>query len=108
MDGVDAHMGGIAGRSDGTIENCYATIDITLDCENAIYQQGNNFIEVAGIGSGGTITNCYYSGALTAHAANCLNSSYPWKVGGISIGGTITNCLVLSRDISLVIDNGPV
>ena len=108
LDGVDAHMGGIAGRSDGTIENCYATIDITLDCENAIYQQGNNFIEVAGIGSGGTITNCCYSGALTAHAANCLNSSYPWKVGGISIGGTITNCLVLSRDISLVIDNGPV
>lgn len=107
LDGVDAHMGGIAGRSDGTIENCYATIDITLDCENAIYQQGNNFIEVAGIGSGGTITNCCYSGALTAHAANCLNSNYRWKVGGISIGGTITNCLVLSRDISLVIDNGP-
>ncbi|WP_075555713.1 GLUG motif-containing protein [Parabacteroides timonensis] len=106
-EGYSIIMGGIVGEANGstTIKNCYATIDLTFECENFKYYQANNRSGLSGIAKGGTITNCYYSGKLRAHVGT--NTNYNWSVGGISSdGATINNCLVLSPDISAIVDNG--
>lgn len=106
-EGYSIIMGGIVGEANGstTIKNCYATIDLTFECENFKYYQANNRSGLSGIAKGGIITNCYYSGKLRAHVGT--NTYYNWSVGGISSdGATINNCLVLSPDISAIVDNG--
>lgn len=105
--GYSISMGGIAGYTNGTvtIKNCYATIDLTFECENFAYMQSNNSSGLSGIARGGAITNCYYSGKLRAHVGT--NTNYSWNVGGISSeSATINNCLVLSPEISAIVDNG--
>lgn len=102
-------MGGIAGNAyNTTIQNCYSTIDITLEFENAVTNGnlGTEGIRIAGIAgktSGGTVTNCWYSGQLKAHA-DFLEASHCYAAGITDEASTISNCLVLSRSIVVSID----
>ncbi len=73
------YVGGVCGRNEGTITNCYNTATVS---------GGNDVGGVCGENKGGTITNCYNTGAVNG-------SSSP--VGGVCgrNEGTITNCYFL-------------
>jgi len=79
------YAGGLAGKSYGTIMDCYSTGSVTssnVGVANAGGLAGN---------SSGTITFCYSTGSITASALYTFNSL---AVGGL-IGdnsGTITSC----------------
>lgn len=103
-EGYSIVMGGIVGKASliTITKNCYATIDLTFECENFESEQSSG---LSGIASAGTITNCYYSGKLRAHVGNSTGKR--WSVGGIAYDqGTINNCLVLSPEISATVDEG--
>ena len=72
----EAYVGGLVGRSAGTIADCYATGSVT----------GFSFVGGLVGASSSTINNCYSSASVTGYHGN---------VGGLvgySNGGTITNC----------------
>ena len=76
IEGAD-YVGGIAGTNDGgTIENCYATGDVTVNGEG-----GGGIVG----GNSGAIKNCYFVGDVKGYE----------EVGGIvgsNDDGTIENC----------------
>ena len=76
----NAFVGGVCGRNDGTITNCYNTGKLTLIDDTA---------EAGGVCgyNGGTVTNCYNTGTVTA------TGSIP-SVGGVCGFNirTISNC----------------
>lgn len=104
-------MGSIAGIAENTtIQNCYGTIDITLEFNNAIayYNLATTGIRIAGIvgsrwDTDVTITNCWYSGELRAHAKT-IDSSHCYAAGITNQASAISNCLVLSRSIVASVD----
>ena len=71
------YVGGVVGRNDGTVKNCYNT--------GAVSGSGWCVGGVVGKNNGGTVENCYNTGAV--------NSSGN-RVGGVvgDNGGTVKNC----------------
>lgn len=114
-DGLLLCMGGITGRAGNTltIQNCYATVKITADYGNVSRSDADDAIRIAGIVgyiSSGTITNCYYSGTLTAHATNNSSDDMAWRIAGIATeagSATISNCVVMSPVINHSITPAP-
>lgn len=104
-------MGSIAGIAENTtIQNCYGTTDITLEFDNAVAYANlaTTGIRIAGIvgsrwDTDVTITNCWYSGELRAHAKT-INSSHCYAAGITNQASAISNCLVLSRSIVASVD----
>ena len=75
-------VGGVCGRNDGTITNCYNAGNLTA-IESSAAIGG-----ICGYNNGGTVTNCYNAGNLTAIESSAA-------IGGIcgyNNGGTVTNC----------------
>lgn len=115
LPGTSTGIGGIAGEAqDATIQNCYATIDLCFDGGNISRSDADDAIQIAGIvgviRSTSTITNCYYSGTITARAVNNNSEHMPWHIAGIATdarNATISNCLVLSREINTPITPAP-
>ena len=104
-------MGSIAGIAENTtIQNCYGTTDITLEFDNAVAYANlaTTGIRIAGIvgsrwDTDVTITNCWYSGELRAHAKT-IDSSHCYAAGITNQASAISNCLVLSRRIDASVD----
>ena len=104
-------MGSIAGIAENTtIQNCYGTTDITLEFDNAVAYANlaTTGIRIAGIvgsrwDTDVTITNCWYSGELRAHAKT-IDSSHCYAAGITNQASAISNCLVLSRSIVASVD----
>lgn len=104
-------MGSIAGIAENTtIQNCYGTTDITLEFDNAVAYANlaTTGIRIAGIvgsrwDTDVTITNCWYSGELRAHAKT-IDSSHCYACGITNQASAISNCLVLSRRIDASVD----
>lgn len=101
-------MGGIAGYGYSlTITNCYATVDITLDGGTMTFQSSGDGVDIGGITSMGSISNCFYTGRLKSHATSCNNNDFQFDVGGIAGQGyylPTTNCLILSQTIEVTKD----
>lgn len=102
------YVGGVVGRNDGTVSNCYNTGSVrgiyaggvvginygtvdkesnTVDnCYNTGAVSGSLYVGgVVGYNSAGTINNCYNSGTVSG-------SEYIGGVVGYVEGGTVTNC----------------
>ena len=95
-------VGGVCGRNDGTVTNCYNTGNVT----------GNSTVGgVCGENYFGTVTNCYNTGSVTGSndvggvcgynnrtVTNCYNTGSvegTERVGGVcgyNYGATVTNC----------------
>ncbi len=95
-------VGGVCGRNDGTVTNCYNSGSVA----------GNNYVGgVCGMNGGGTVTNCYNTGSVAGNGyvgglcglnygtvTNCYNSgsvagnNYVGGVCGWNDIGSITNC----------------
>ncbi|WP_204845169.1 GLUG motif-containing protein, partial [Sedimentisphaera salicampi] len=73
------YLGGLCGfNSDGTIENCYATGDVS----------GDNYLGGLCGENGGTIENCY----ATGYVSGGYRSGYLGGLCGRNYEGTIENC----------------
>ena len=79
------YTGGIVGRNDGTIINCYNTGSVSASSPLS----SHIYIYVGGIVgyNGGAISNCYNAGNVSAFS----EYSYAGGIAG-SNGGTISNC----------------
>ena len=80
------HIGGVCGKNDGTITNCYHTGAVSATGEYA------SVGGVCGYNYNGTITNCYNTGAVSGTGSDA-------RIGGVCgenyyAGGTatVTNC----------------
>ena len=73
------YVGGVVGRNDGTITNCYNTGDVSGGSEG-LFAGG-----VVGDNSNGTVTNCRNTGTVSG-------SCYVGGVVGFNYNGTVTNC----------------
>jgi hypothetical protein len=83
-------FGGIAGRSDGNIENCYAWADICSGSSSS-YQQWLGGIA----GWGGTVSKCYAAGTVRSDVSG--GSPY---VGGIAgEAGDVNGCMSLVSEL---------
>ena len=71
---------GLFGWISGTVRNVGITSNIT---SNSYYAGG-----LVGVNSGGTVTNCYSTGAVSGSSAGGLV--------GVNSGGTVTNCYSIS------------
>lgn len=86
--GSSCYVGGIVGQNLGTVENCYATVDV--------YASGK-YSDVGGIAGinerDGSITSVYATGNVTGTASYC-------DVGGITgyNAGTLSKALALNKD----------
>jgi hypothetical protein len=101
--GFQSDTGGIAGRfMDGTIENCYAWVDVSSSSVyNTVYSSGEeNVGGIAGVNQGGTISKCYAMGTVKANGQNYI------YVGGIA--GKADTYAVISGCMALieVLDGG--
>ncbi|MCD7852205.1 MAG: hypothetical protein LUH63_22300 [Parabacteroides sp.] len=86
------HVGGIVGQNMGTVENCYATVDVSAS-GNSIYAGG-----IAGSNEGGhSITSVYATGKVTGTGTG---SSPDCHIGGItgSNTGTLSKALALNKE----------
>ena len=81
-------VGGIAGRSRGTIANCHVTADVNI-LGNGSYHGG-----IAG-SSNGDITGC------TSAAALNWSGNYRGGITGQTVDGTLSNCIVTGVSYSL-------
>lgn len=84
-------VGGIVGYNYGTVENCYATVDVSASGSESIYVGG-----IAGTNGGGhSITSVYATGKVTGTSSN--SNCY---VGGItgSNPGTLSKALALNKE----------
>ena len=82
----DAYAGGITGRNNGTITNCYNTGAVTV---NSIWDDAYSG-GIAGRNSG-TIENCYNTGTVAANVTSESDSPYSGGIAGEN-NGTIENC----------------
>ena len=107
-----SYVGGLVGRNDGTITNCYSTGNVT----------GSNYVGglVGRNYVSGTITNCYSTGNVTGSGSvgglvgyngygaitNCYStgnvtgSSYVGGLVGYNYGTIISNCYALNSYIN--------
>lgn len=87
-------VGGIAGINNGTINNCYATVDVIT---------GGTFGGIAGINYG-TITDSCGMGDIVQKVETyegCYELSYVGGIAGVNgAGGEISNCVGGTRDDS--------
>ena len=93
------NIGGIVGfiNQAATIEHCYSTVNIEVACNDPRYEMVGQFLLIGGIlaeTNGGTITNCFATGTLSAVLNNVTDQWFATSIGGIS-GKTcnISNCL---------------
>lgn len=97
ISGAMTNTGGIAGRSEGIIFNCYNTGNVT--------SKGNFVGGITGYSAAGKVVNCYNSGAISGSAAyvggisgcntrnieNCYNIGTVAITGGKTLVGGITS-----------------
>lgn len=88
-----AHVGGVCGYNNGTIENCYNTGTVT---------GGTSVGGVCGNENSGTIQNCYNTGTVTGTETNANVGG----VCGLKISGGIYNCYYLKGTASKGIGDG--
>lgn len=89
--GISCMVGGIVGDNYGTVENCYATVDVYAS-GNSIYAGG-----IAGFNDSGSITSVYATGNVTGTGTDY----YPdCNIGGITgfNTGTLSKALALNKD----------
>jgi len=83
--------GGVVCYNRGTVENCYATGDVTSLSGGRVCYAGG----VVGSNHSGTVQNCYALGSVKAKdscAGGVVGSNYD--------GGTIQNCAALGQSVS--------
>lgn len=105
-------LGGIAGKANSTIENCYSTIDIKGDWENPQDGNADDDLYIGGIAgdiSNGVIKNCFAAGAMSANLNNVSDADFHAHIGGITAFNTATctvqNCLAAnSEGLTLITD----
>jgi len=101
-------VGGVVGKNNGTVENCYVTGNVS----------GTNYIGGVLGGNWGTVQNCYatgnvsgtnYVGGVVGYNVSSLRNCYATGVvsgdqyvGGVagSSSGTLQNCVALSPNVS--------
>ena len=126
--GDGEYIGGLAGSSTGTIQNCYVSGSISgSDCVGGIV--GRNFlkmdaptsviqncyavceISVNSIGGGiaginrGIVQNCYAAGSVSADGVSVDETD----VGGVAgnNAGTLRNCVALNRSVTSEVVDAP-
>ncbi len=84
----ECDVGGVVGYNEGTVENCYATGDVTALSGAWDYYAGG----VVGYNEG-TVQNCYAAGRVESgqRAGGAV---------GYNIQGTIQNCVALGQSVS--------
>ena len=93
------HLGGIAGRSDGTVERCYNTLAIRAENDSTRLYVGG----LVGY-SGARIMACYNSGSV--HADNGSSTRYSWAGGLVGYSGsTLEMCYNTGAVSSLYVTN---
>jgi len=101
IDGVfyECSAGGIAGRNQGTIENCLVTADVTGI---------RNFGGVVGYNDiSGVVRNCYVTGNVVGVGSAATQLMYIAGLVGINYG-TIENSVALNQSITSILgSNGP-
>ena len=84
----ECDVGGVVGYNEGTVENCYATGDVTALSDGWDYYAGGVVCY-----NEGTVQNCYAAGRVESEA----------RAGGVvgyNIQGTIQNCVALGQSVS--------
>ena len=84
----ECDVGGVVGYNEGTVENCYATGDVTALSGGWDYYAGGVVCY-----NEGTVQNCYAAGRVESEA----------RAGGAvgyNIQGTIQNCVALGQSVS--------
>jgi hypothetical protein len=92
-----SEAGGIAGQSDGTIENCYAWADVST---SSLYSGAMFSSDKAGGIAGtnyGTISKCYAAGMVKARGQN--NTFVGGIAGDTNISASINNCIALVSEL---------
>jgi len=126
--GDGEHIGGLAGNSTGTIQNCYVSGSISgYDCVGGIV--GRNYLKMgaplsviqncyavceiftSSIGGGiaginyGIVQNCYAAGSVSADGVSADETD----VGGIAGNnyGTLWNCVALNKSVTSEVVDDP-
>ena len=84
----ECDVGGVVCYNEGTVENCYATGDVTALSDGWDYYAGGVVCY-----NEGTVQNCYAAGRVESEA----------RAGGVvgyNIQGTIQNCVALGQSVS--------
>ncbi|RHU28915.1 hypothetical protein DXD68_05420 [Parabacteroides sp. TM07-1AC] len=83
------HVGGLVGRNDGTITNCYTTVNVSA-------KGGDNNRAGGIIGyNAGSVSNVYATGKIEATGGK---SNYCGGIIGEYNSGTVTNIVALNKD----------
>jgi hypothetical protein len=91
-----AGAGGIAGRADGNIQNCYTLAEIKAEGTGSTADSSAGGIAGA-LNSGGSVTKCYALSTVTAITGG--GAVHAGGIAGENTGGTIGYCAALQREI---------